>query len=378
MRGQGRIFHPTWTDPKTGTRHVATTWRLDYSVNGKRHLENAHTTSKREALALLHQRLGERRDGRLVGAPDRVTFADLRELAERQYALDGRRSGHRLEDAFNRLSEFFGAKDTTGDHSDRAVEVTPARLDEYAQQRLATGRSRSCVNYELACVRRAFRLAIEKGLLATMPVIKLPRVHDARQGFFEDGPFAALVLELPPDIAALVKFLRFTGWRRNEALGLTWDQVDREGEVIRLSAANTKGGDARLYPYGQAPELKQLLDAQWAARDRLFVFHRRGARIGIGALRSAWTRATKRAGLEGMLLHDLRRTAARAFRRAGVSEGEIMRLCGWKTRSMFDRYNIIDEQDLAAAVAKRFNGQVPSKSESSTASSPTVTSSAAR
>jgi len=37
-----------------------------------------------------------------------------------------------------------------------------------------------------------------------------------------------------------------------------------------------------------------------------------------------------------------------------VSEGEIMKLCGWRTRSMFDRYNIIDEQDLAAAVAKRF------------------------
>jgi hypothetical protein len=73
----------------------------------------------------------------------------------------------------------------------------------------------------------------------------------------------------------------------------------------------------------------------------------------------------------------LRRSAARDFRRAGVSEGEIMKLCGWRTRAMFDRYNVIDEQDLAAAVAKRFaNDTVKRQSSPSTGSSPTLSSSA--
>jgi len=107
------------------------------------------------------------------------------------------------------------------------------------------------------------------------------------------------------------------------------------------AAADTKGEDARTFPFALAPDLKRLLEAQWVARDGLFVFHRDGR--PIRTFRRAWDRATARAGLAGRLVHDLRRTAARDFRRQGVSEGEIMKLCGWKTRAMFDRYNIIDE-----------------------------------
>ena len=70
--------------------------------------------------------------------------------------------------------------------------------------------------------------------------------------------------------------------------------------------------------------------------------------------RSPCRAACRRAGFVGRIFHDLRRTAARDMRHAGVSEGEIMRMCGWRTRSMFDGYNVIDEVDLAAAVAKRF------------------------
>ena len=78
-----------------------------------------------------------------------------------------------------------------------------------------------------------------------------------------------------------------------------------------------------------------------------------------------------RAGLGGVvagrITHDLRRTAVRDFLEAGVDEGTIMLLCDWKTRSVFDRYNIINQDRLAAAVAKRFNGTVAAQSEGSPA-----------
>ena len=81
---------------------------------------------------------------------------------------------------------------------------------------------------------------------------------------------------------------------------------------------------------------------------------RRHAIVLVVGMTGACAGPTK-AGLAGRLVRDLRRSAARDFRRAGVSEGEIMKLCGWKTRAMFDRYNIIDAADLRSAIVHGFN-----------------------
>lgn len=205
-------------------------------------------------------------------------------------------------------------------------------------------------------------------LLVMRPMFKLPSVDNRRMGFFEPGDFAAVLLELPDYLRPLIQFLRFTGWRRSEGLGLMWEAVDWEGQEVRLSGTQTKSGEPRSFPFGQAAELKEVLDAQWKARDGLFVFHRDGEQIRTSTLRSGWKRACLRTGLAVRdpetkkvkvlrVVHDLRRTAAREFRRAGVDEGSIMDVCGWATRDMFDRYNIRDGADRAAAVARRFNGK---------------------
>jgi integrase len=373
-RGQGLVYRR----PRTAV------WWLDYSVGGKRHRESSKTTSKAEAQRLLRKRIGDREVGKVIGHPDKVLLAEyqkdpenkeqliggLRWLHETQFDLDGLRSKERTQQAWDHIEKFFPAPT-------RVTAITPLRLDEYAQARLAEGAARQTVNNELSALRRGFNLAIEKGILGVAPRIKLPKVDNAREGFFEEDDFAGVLLELPAYAQPIIRFLRVTGWRVMEVLGLTWDRIDWERHGIRLTARQTKGKRARLFPFGLAPDLRAVLEAAWENRLGPFVFQGNGKPVAYTTLAHHWLGATKRAGCAGRIMHDLRRTAVRDFLEAGVDEGTIMLLCDWKTRSVFDRYNIINQDRLAAAVAKRFNGTITAQSEGSPTASDSLSSSPA-
>ena len=139
----------------------------------------------------------------------------------------------------------------------------------------------------------------------------------------------------------------YSGWRKNEILGLTWDELDEAGGVIRLSPARSKTLVGRILPISQP--IAEALARRRARRDpdSPLVFHRDG--IPVRRWRTAWRTACQAAGVPTRFLHDCRRTAARNLIRASVPERVAMLLTGHKTRAIFDRYNIIHEQELLEA-----------------------------
>jgi len=151
----------------------------------------------------------------------------------------------------------------------------------------------------------------------------------------------------PASYQDVLDFAYYSGWRRNEILHLTWDEVDLPGGVIRLSPRRSKTRMGRVLPLS-AP-LRSVLERRIRLRQSgdARVFRRDG--VPVRTWRTALRDACRKAHVPHRMLHDCRRTAARNLIRAGVPERIAMLLTGHKTRAVFDRYNIVNEQELLTA-----------------------------
>ena len=331
-------------------------WYLRYAVNGKRYYLGLKTRSYKEALKKALKRQMEVSDGITAPTPRRLAYEDLRALVLQDYDLRALRSKDRAEDAFKQLTAVFGGS--------RLVAITTPRLNAYVAARRGAGAQDGTIWKELRVLARGFHLAVEQKLIPSTQVPTFPKLKgdNPRTGFLglaEFKLFHAELKALDSHVADLVEFLYITGWRTGEGLGLTWDRVDWEGKVVRLDAGMTKTGEARLFPFEGHPDLERLLRHRLEESDKAqlrsgkvvpLVFHRAGR--PIKCFRTIWARVCHRTSHVGLVPHDLRRSAVRNFVRAGIPERVAMRLSGHKTRSVFDRYNIVDEEDLAQGVAR--------------------------
>lgn len=239
------------------------------------------------------------------------------------------------------LARFFGP-------GRPASDINASLIRAYQLHRRREGAAAATVNRETSALSRMFRLAIQLGWLSTMPIFPARLSENGpRQGFFEHGEYQRVREHLPEPYRDVLDFAYYSGWRRREILGLRWNEVDLAGGVIRLAPARSKTRVGRVLPISEP--LRDVLRrrAKKCALGDTEVFKRDG--VTVRAWRQAWSRACSAAGIPGRLLHDCRRTAARNLIRAGIPERVAMTLTGHKTRSVFDRYNMVNERELHEA-----------------------------
>jgi len=322
-------------------------WWIKYYRNGKPYRESTHSQDEGKAKQFLKQRLAEITTGNFVGPrAERIRVEELADDFLRDYRINGRKS---LPDADARwrlhLKPFFGNL--------RAVEISSDLVARYVDSRQQSGAKNATINRELACLKRMFHL----GQRATPPKVQrcpaFPRLseNNVRKGFLENFQLEKLVSACPEIwFRALVEVGRTYGWRIGELLSTRIKQVDLRARTIRLEPGTTKNGDGReVTMTRRVYELLKLCSHGKGADEYLFTLSNGKP---VQDFRGTWAKACEKAGAPGLLFHDLRRTAARNLRRAGVAEGVIMKIGGWRTRSVFERYAIVSQSDISDAIQK--------------------------
>ena len=270
-------------------------------------------------------------DGRHEIKPkdERRTFAVMvEEYLEKKV---DKRSLARDRASFKHLSPFFGE---TFLHT-----ITKADVSEYQKNRKAQV-SGATANRELALVRHLFNLAAEEGYMRDNPACRVKMFKEQRGKrrtfVFSEGELQSLMNAAAPHFRPILAVAVGTGLRKGDLLGLRWNQVDFDHNVIALFMQKTEEGIV-------IPMLPMVREVLWrlkaTAGDSPFVFT---ITLGkkIADTKTAFHGALRRSGLaaKGYRFHDIRRTFATMLYNRGVLLTKIQRLLGHSSVLTTERY----------------------------------------
>ena|ERR1700733_12571733 len=255
---------------------------------------------------------------------------------------------------------YFGLQYIDSFFKDKRVDrITTDTIEEFIEHRREEDEvADPTIRRNLVCLRAMFNLARKKGQLGLrdVPYFPMPDDSEAAGQYIEPADFAKILTHLPKDLQPCFQFMYSTGCRLGAAQKITWDMVSKNCDVIDLPGSIVKTGKPlKLVLDGAAlAPLAAALRKQFR-RDGMPVFD-------FTNYRPEWAKAVAKAGLgtwdqktrtrTGVRIHDCRCSGAINLLDSGVDEGTVLKIGGWKTRAMLDRYNVTSEKRIRAAMVR--------------------------
>jgi integrase len=329
---------------------------IKYSAHGHQVMENTKSTKPYEAKIFRKKRLAEATLGNAPNLGVRKTrFSELVDDVKREYEWKDRKTKDTtLKIITNRLSEYFG--------NCRVIDITTDAVEKYMAKRRIDGVQNPTIKRELEILKHMFNLALHRTPPKVTCVPFMPHIADnpARRGFFEHEEYLGVRGNLPARLRGGTTLAFYTGMRPGEIFNLKRDRLDLMEGKINLQPLDTKNNEPRVVYLN--PELLMFINLEIQTKPNSeFVFSNDdGTRIVD--FRKSWKSACKKAGVQ-KYFYDFRRTAIRNMVRAGVPERVAMLISGHKTRSIFERYNIVNEADQKKAQEKVYEAVMAREKE---------------
>lgn len=336
----------------------------DYRMNGKSSIRTLQMRCDKHLLPFF--------GGRKAAS---ISTADVREFIVMRQA--GRASAEEIERELTTLQENHAAAVSAIQRAGLRGRELRKRLglakrswlQAVSEAKRKAGATNGEIHRELATLKRAFNLGLQSKKIMEKPHLPMLEENSVRQGFFEPEAFKVILAHLAEHVRPVIRFAYITGWRTlSEILPLEWRQVDFRSGRVRLDPGTTKNRDGREFPFTH--ELRALLEEQKAKNEILqkeqgilspYVFTYEGK--PFKSYKRSWATACRKCGLTGKIPHDFRRTTVTNLVRAGIPERVAMQMTGHKTRSVFERYNIVSQGDLLDA-ARRLDSFTVENSDS--------------
>jgi integrase len=173
-----------------------------------------------------------------------------------------------------------------------------------------------------------------------------------------------LLAAYSPHAACPVLVLAHQGMRTQEVLRLDWRDVDLTREDIRIGVRSgghrTKSRRGRVVP--MHPHVRLLLVGMWHAAGKpsagpVFLSQRGEpyadtTDLGGNPLAKAHATACRKAGVKGFRVHDWRHDWAARMVMAGVDLFSLMKLGGWSSLAMVERYGSVSGDHLRDAMKR--------------------------
>ncbi len=332
-RGQGSVYRPK------NSRF----WRVKFSVRGRVINESAETESRREALDVLKAKMLKYSTG-MAADSRKTTVKDVSEGMLKTWRMLEKNpaSVEWADRCWRHLLAFFGTM--------KADEVSSGSIRDYVESRRKQKASNATINRELAVMSSGYTIAYNENPRRVAQKLSFSRLAEpaARRGFIEQAQYLKIAAGCKELFMRTMLALAYTfGFRRGELLSLKVSDVDLFSGTVRLRTS--KNGEPRQI--NLTAETRNLLAACIAGKSGDEPVFTRGSKA-VRYFGRSWDIIAAAAGCPGLLFHDLRRSAVRNLVRSGVTEHVAMKITGHKTRSVFLRYDIVDERDLIDAAKK--------------------------